>query len=191
MENKVILPIRPTEYLFNGPSDCGVYVAKGILSAYKRDIHEDPRDYHQSPLAKKFGWTLVGSLIAILKSFGIKAEKGFANGNTEDKIELLKSFLRAGNPVILNIGSCYETKDRWIAKIIPHWITVWGYDETDFFVYDSSVPLDKRNLNLPIGNRKIEHQDLIWFWGAAYIFKLKSVIGRRYLYLTVKPSLKS
>lgn len=187
MKEKFVLPIRPDEYLFNGPSDCGVYVVKGILSAYERDIYDDPRNYHQSSLVRKFGWTLVGDLIKILKDFGsLKAEKGFAHGATEQKIELLKSLLRKGNPVVLNIGSCYEAKSRWIAKIIPHWITVWGYDETDFFLYDSSVPLDKQNLSLPIGNRKIEHQDLIWYWGAAYWFLIKGIFNRRYLYLTVK-----
>lgn len=192
MANKelVVLPGQPVEYLFNGPSNCGVYVAKGILSAYGRDIHLDPRDYHPAnSLAKKFGWTLVGALIKILKNFGLRVEKRFAQGTTEQKIDLLKSLLRSGTPVILNVGSCYEVRYRWIAKIIPHWISVWGYNETDFFVYDSSVPLDKKNLSLPAGNRKIEHQDLVWFWGAAYWFKFKGLFRRRYLYLRVGPSL--
>jgi hypothetical protein len=184
---KLILAVHPAEYLFNGPSNCGVYVVKGILSAFHRDKYADPREYHPSNFfAKKFGWTLVEGLHETLYRFNIWSKKGFAHGDTEQKVELLKSFLRAGYPVILNIGSCYETKDRWIAKIVPHWISIWGYDETDFFLYDSSVPLDKQNLRLPIGNRKVEHQDLIWYWGAAHWFKLKGLFGRRYLYVTVK-----
>lgn len=184
---KVILPVRPEQYLFNGSSNCGVYVVKGVLSAYGCDVHEDPKDYHpDNVMAKKFGWTLVSGIRETLKKFGLKSDKRFAQGTIEQKIELLKAFLRGGYPIILNIGSCYEVQDRWIAKIIPHWISVWGYDETDFFVYDSSVPLDRRNFFIPIGNRKIEHQDLIWFWGAAHWFKIKGLFGRRYLYLTVK-----
>jgi len=182
----VVLPIAPEEYLFNGSSNCGVYVAKGVLSAYGLDKYDDPRDYHTGFLGKKFGWTLVGDLIATLKNFGLNAKKEFAQGNTKQKIKVLKNLLQEGNPVILNIGSCYDIRSRWIAKIIPHWITVWGYDETSFFVYDSSVPLNRRNLSLPIGNRQIEHQDLIWYWGAAHWFKVKGIFGRRYLYLSVE-----
>ena len=186
MEEKVVLPIKPDEYLFNGPSNCGVYVAKGILSAYELDIYSDPRDYHLNSIARYFGWTLAGSLQLILRIFGLKVERKFAHGSREEKVEFLKSLLRAGNPIILNIGSCYEIQNRWIAKIIPHWVTVWGYDSTDFFLYDSSVPLDKRNLSLLIGNRKVEFQDLIGFWGDAWFFKFKSIFGRRYLYMTVE-----
>lgn len=193
MSEKFILPIRPDRYLFNGPSNCGMYVVKGILSAYQLDIYPDPRNYHpKNFLAKKFGWTFVGGLIETLEKFGVKSKKRFARGiNDERKIESLKSHLRIGGPVILNVGSCYKTKDRWKAKIIPHWITVWGYNEVDFFVYDSSVPLNKQNPYVPIGNRRIDHHDLIKYWGAAHWFKLKGIIGRRYLYLTTEKIIPS
>jgi hypothetical protein len=186
MEDILILKIKPDKYLFNGSTNCGVYLIKGILSAYNKDKYLDPLDYHLSSLARFFGWTLTRSLKNILKNFGIKAEIKFAHGNTEQIIELLKFILQTGNPIILNIGSCYDVKDRWIAKIIPHWITVWGYDREHFFVYDSSVPLEKQNQFIPIGNRKIEHQDLVWFWGAAYWFYVRGIFYSRYKYLTVK-----
>lgn len=93
LNTKMILSVKPKEYLIQGPSHCGAYSVKGILSAFGKDDKGHPKEYHTNFICRLTGSTLSKSYYPnILKRYGIHAEfktaKDLSNSN---KINLLKN----------------------------------------------------------------------------------------------------
>lgn len=143
--NKYVLPIKPTEYLKQGPTHCGMYAIKGTLSSYGLDKHTNPEDYHSNFVGKITGTTIPWTFPQVFSKYGLTAEIKLAQGSKEDKINLLKTLLHKNHPIVLLIGNGYRQDGNYSlfkAKLFLHWITLWGYDDTErvFYVYDSAVP---------------------------------------------------
>lgn len=173
-----ILTRRPKEYLEQGLIHCGAFSVKAILSAYGKDVKDDPRDYHSSFLAKYIATSPTGptpsSWVEVLRSHGVSAELGNARElSDERRIELLKKLLSTDNPVMLRIGNGYSKKGKYhsvAAKFISHWITLWGYDDEKriFYVYDSYVPVQRHEKTIPIGNTTRTYAEILRDWDKGF-----------------------
>jgi len=69
---------------------------------------------------------------------------------------------------MIRIGNGYLDCDYnpIIGRIIPHWITLWGYDNTKnvFYVYDSGLPVRHWDKSLPIGNTARTYTEILRDW---------------------------
>lgn len=151
-----IVSKRPKEYLKQGPTGCGAFSVKGILSAYGKDDKTHPFQY--LPLSILPFVTNASHWVKVLRSYGVDAHmRSLRHMTDEQKINTLKDALRHDAPVMLFIGNGYRgngiwSKLRW--RIISHWITLWGFDDEKgvFYMYDSAVPLRYHHVNISIGN---------------------------------------
>lgn len=173
-----VLTRHPKKYLEQGLIHCGAFSVKAILSAYGKDVKDDPRDYHSNFLAKYIATSPTGptpsSWVRVLKSYGVPAELGDAKKlSDEQRIELLKRQLDTDNPIMLRIGNGYSKKGKYhplAAKFISHWITLWGYndDQKIFYVYDSYIPTERHDKNIPIGNTTRTFAQVMKDWNMGF-----------------------
>ncbi len=87
-------------------------------------------------------------------------------------IQILKEHIDKNHNIILFIGHAYNKHWNWFsylkALLFQHYISIWGYDQNGFFIYDSSIKTSKSDL--PIGNCYIENELLqrcrdLWWLG--------------------------
>lgn len=176
LPEKFILTIRPKEYLKQGISHCGVYSLKGILSAYGKDDKENPEDYHISHIKHITGvvWNME-VFKKIFLSYGISVEARSAKDISPDqRLKILKEILSKNIPVMIRIGNGYLQNGRYSnfkGKIIGHWITLWGYNNEKkvFYVYDSCVPKNHYDKDIPTGNKKRTYFEMLRDWRGALI----------------------
>lgn len=168
---RVILSIKPDKYLSQGLSNCGLFSVKGILSSYGLDDKGDPREYHSNLLSRVTSITWGKNYFNnILASYGIDSEIGFAEDiSTEEKLNLLKKILLKNTPVMIRIGNGYLSSgeyNRVMGKLMPHWVTLWGYDDEKriFYLYDSGLPEKGWNKSLPIGNTTRTYDEILRDW---------------------------
>lgn len=171
LPSRVILTRRPKEYLTQGPSHCGVYSVKAILSAYGLDNKSHPKFYHPNWFGRLTGITLGKQYyVNILKNYGIPAERGTAKSlSNEEKIDLLKKFLSQDTPVMIRIGNGYFHSLEYspsLGRIVAHWITLWGYDDNKqiFYVYDSGLLKKHWNKSIPAGNTTRTYPEILRDW---------------------------
>lgn len=190
-----ILPNKPKEYLQQGPSHCGAYSIKAILSAYGLDNKSHPRFYHPNWLGKTTGLTLGKNYyVKILKSYGIDAGRKSAEGLPEsEKLTLLKTLLAQNTPVMIRIGNGYYYSDEYspaLGRIVAHWITLWGYDDEKqlFYVYDSGMLERHWDKTIPIGNTTRTYKDILRDWNFGrwqpWVWPLSGM--ENYLYVQIK-----
>lgn len=170
LPSKHILSIRPREYLVQGPSHCGAYSVKGVLSAFGKDDKNHPKEYHTNWFSRLTGATLGKNYWPkILSCYEINAEFKTANSlSSEEKINLLKSLLAQDTPVMILIGNGYFRSNKYnliLGKIVTHWVTLWGYDDKEkiFYVYDSGLSKNLYN-QVPIGNTKRTYKEILRDW---------------------------
>lgn len=169
--SKFILSIKPKEYLKQGLSHCGVYSIKAILSAYGKDDKKHPEEYHTNWIGKNLFSLATGEKYYdnILASYGIKSETKSAESLSDlERTELLRNLLSKNTPVMIRIGNGYLT-DKYnpvIGKLMPHWITLWGYDDHKglFYVYDSGLPQEYWHKTIPIGNTIRTYDEILRDW---------------------------
>lgn len=190
LPSRFVLSIKPKEYLKQGLSHCGVYSIKAILSAYGRDTKKRPEDYHTSWFGMLTGVALTREYIAnILQKHGLKATVKTAKDlSPKQKLGVLKEILTSNAPVLLSIGNGYRSDGSYNslrAKLIGHFITLWGYDDKEqvFYVYDSCVPKDRYNSTIPIGNTKRTYSQMLRDWKTALSVKLLG--GQDYSYIEI------
>lgn len=178
---------RPAEYLKQGWNHCGAFSVKGILSAYERDDRENPREYHLHWFGRLTGYTLGAAYWPeVLRSHGLRAKEKFAHRLTDtNRLSLLKELLSQNQPVMVRIGNGYlpNGKYNWIlGRIVGHWITLWGYDDSRhvFYVYDSCVPVTRHDQNIPAGNTTRTYSQMLRDWRGGWW-----PWPWRYLYITV------
>lgn len=183
---KFITSCRPKEYLQQGISHCSAYSVKGILSAYDRDKKQHPREYHTNWLSYFTGiYFDIQQWTRVLCSYGLKAEVKFASGMTdEQRLLLLKSLLAKDAPVMIHIGNGYSPSGHYNplqAIFVGHWITLWGYEDSQqmFYIYDSFVSPQHYNTDIPTGNVKRTYQQVLRDFGKGFPW------SRHYAYITV------
>lgn len=171
LPKKIILSSKPNQYLSQGLSNCGLFSVKGILSSYNLDDKGDPREYHSNPVSRLTSVTWGRNYyIDILTSYGIDSKMGFAEHISENKkLDLLKELLSNNTPVMIRIGNGYLSSgkyDQIMGKLMPHWITLWGYDDEKriFYVYDSGLTEKVWNKSLPIGNTTRSYSEMLRDW---------------------------
>ncbi|OGZ96845.1 MAG: hypothetical protein A3J10_03530 [Candidatus Sungbacteria bacterium RIFCSPLOWO2_02_FULL_54_10] len=178
---KFVVSKKPKEYLKQGPTGCGLYAIKGILSAYGKDDGRNPFAYWHGGILPFITTRL--RLIGILCSYGFDAKWGHMRElSDEQKIAALQGLLRRDTPVMMHIGNGYRkdgiwSKLRW--RIVSHWITLWGFDDEKgvFYIYDPCVPLRYHDKSIPVGNVQRTYQQVLrdgsggprWWWRYGYI----------------------
>jgi len=153
-------------------SHCGVYSVKAILSAFGLDDKKHPKEYHTNWIGKHLFSFAIGQKYydKIFQSYGVQSETKTAKKlPNEEKLKLLKELLSQDNPVMIRIGNGYLTEkyNSILGKLVPHWITLWGYDDDSkqlFYVYDSGLPKKAWSTNLPIGNTTRTYQEILRDW---------------------------
>ncbi|MDA1317329.1 MAG: hypothetical protein O3B87_04900, partial [bacterium] len=57
--------------------------------------------------------------------------------------------------------------------LVGHFVSVWGYDDTEgvFYIYDSTVPKEYYSKNIPIGNIKRPYKDFLRDWNGSIYCK--------------------
>ena len=197
--NKFVLSIKPEEYLKQGPSHCGVYSVKAILSAYGLDTKTHPKYYHTNLIGRFTGTTLGRQYYRnILNIHGVDAETKTAEGLTDEaRIHLLKKLLSKNTPVMLRIGNGYasDTYNPLLGRIIGHWITLWGYDDSKklFYIYDSGLPEKHWDKNFQIGNTTRTYKEILrdWRFGRWQPHTWLLVGRTNYLFIEIKGATKT
>ncbi len=166
-----ILSHRPVEYRQQGLTDCGLFAAEGVISAYEKNPEgKHPSEFHQSFWQRTFGLTPSSLIVSVLKEHGFKANSGNTKSMTnEERLLFLKKSLANDNPIIMHIGAGYWGDGVYkpiLGKIIGHWISLWGYDDYQrvFYIYDSDVATGFYH-NVPIGNVARSYRDVLRDWG--------------------------
>ena len=160
---------KPKEYLKQGPTGCGLYAIKGILSAYGKDDGRNPFVYYPAGVLPFITTRL--RLINILRSRGFDAHWRSARElSNAQKLAALKESLLRDTPVMLHIGNGYRkngiwSKTRWL--LVSHWVTLWGFDDEKsvFYIYDPCVPLRYHDKDVPIGNTQRTYDQVLRDWG--------------------------
>lgn len=176
-----ILTRRPKEYLKQGPTGCGAYSVKGILSAYNKDDKRHPFEY--------LPWSRIPFVINpshwtnILRSYGLDAKRESMRRLLEEqRLEMIRTNILDEKPIMLFIGNGYRGNGTWSRIrwwLISHWVTVWGFNDEEgvFYIYNSAVPPKYYNKEIPIGNVKRTYQNVLrdlrggqpWWWRYNYI----------------------
>lgn len=193
--NSLILKYKPKEYLVQGPSHCGAYSVKAILSAYGLDTKNHPKEYHSHWLGKLTGGTFGRNYyVRILKSHGIRADvKSAEEMFDNDRLYLLKNLLSQNTPVMIRIGNGYFLSTIYnpiLGKIVPHWITLWGYDDKEqiFYVYDSGMLKEHWRKNTPVGNTIRTYKEVLrdWNFGKNQPWTWPFTLRANFLYIQVE-----
>src|SRR3989344_3909696 len=151
---KFVVSKKPKEYLKQGPTGCGAFSVKGILSAYnKKDDKNHPFEYlpySRIPFViNPSQWT------NILNSYGLDAKReSLRELSYAQRLETIKAAVRRNTPVMLLIGNGYRGNGIWSMVrwwLISHWITVWGFDDKEgvFYIYDSAVSKKNYDKDIP------------------------------------------
>ena len=170
LPTKYILSIKPQEYLEQGPSHCGVYSIKGILSAYGLDTKTHPKYYHPYWVGRITGSGFGKNYyVDILSQNGLKAQiLSSEDRSDQERIYLLNEMLAKNTPVMIRIGNGYIS-DKYnpvIGRVVSHWITLWGYDNDKkvFYIYDSGLPNKFWSKTQQVGNTTRTYNELLRDW---------------------------
>lgn len=163
---KFALSIKPKEYFKQGRGYCGMYSIKGILSAYGKDDKKDIKDYSLSWFGKYTGLTFPWTFSKILNRYNLKAKIGFLKNNPSKIFQIKELLIQNNAPLTLLVGNGYLLNGGYSsrkARTVFHWITLWGYDDNEnaFYVYDSTVPKNFYDNNIPIGNKRRTYSEII------------------------------
>ena len=143
-------------------NNCGPYSVMAVINVLT-DENEDPEK-----LSKEIKWRIYKNLtfpqgvIDLLRKYKISTkEKVLKNCTDAEKVTWLKNNIENGTPVILLIKIHH----------ILHYITVVGYNEKGFMLYDSMQNKLKENQRKTVidkdcvtGNRFYTNEELIGLW---------------------------
>lgn len=172
LPSKIILSKKPKQYFKQGLSHCGVYSVKAILSAFGLDNKKHPKEYQTNWVGRHLFSMTIGRdyYVKIFSSYGLNAKAGNAEKlSGAERLDLLKRFLANESPIMIRIGNGYIFSNKYtpvLGKIIPHWITLWGYDEDKqiFYIYDSGLPKKCWKNDLLIGNTIRTYKEILRDW---------------------------
>ena len=171
LPKRFIVYKKPKGYLMQGLSHCGVYCVKAILSAYNKDDKQHPKEYQTNWIGKNLFSFATGIKYydKIFASYGITSETQSAeNLSDREGVELLKTLLSRDTPTMIRIGNGYlgDGYNPVIGRLTPHWITLWGYDDSKkiFYVYDSALAIKYWDKTLLTGNTTRTYQEILRDW---------------------------
>jgi hypothetical protein len=159
------LTLNPLNHFRQSLNNCGSYSVAGVLNVFDKQLIDPEEVASQISFKIKDRLTFPIGLENYLKKQNMKVETNNAIGLNEiQKIEYLKYQLSQGKAGILLVKI---PKSDWYYL---HYITILGYDENNFFVYDSLVARDgdskftvDQNGSQP-GNKSIPAKELIKMW---------------------------
>jgi hypothetical protein len=164
------LNLNPLNHFRQSLNNCGSYSVSGVLNVFDDKLVDPEKIAASIGFKLQDRFTLPIGLENYLKDQNMKVEISNAVAlNENEKVGYLKSQLSKGKAGILLVKIPYSP---WYYL---HYITVLGYDETDFFVYDSLAPRDgdsKYTVDLngdKPGNKSILNSKLIEIWDAGNI----------------------
>ena len=145
-------------------NNCGPYSVMAVLNILKKESL-DPEQ-----LALEMNWriyknlTLPQGVVALLHKYKVSTKEAILkNRSDEEKIVWLENRIEEGKPVILLIKIHH----------VLHYVTVLGYDEKGFMLYDSMQEKSEENKRMTIvdeeciaGNRYYSREELINLWNA-------------------------
>ena len=143
-------------------NNCGPYSVMAVINILT-DANEDPEK-----LSKEIKWRIYKNLtfpqgvIDLLKKYKISTEEKVLKSCTDvEKITWLKNNIENGTPIILLIRIHH----------VLHYVTVVGYNEKGFMLYDSMQAKLKENPRKTVidkdcvtGNRFYTNEELIGLW---------------------------
>lgn len=143
-------------------NNCGPYSVMAVTNILKNEINDPER------LSKEMTWRIYKNLtfpqgvVNLLHKYNIRTKEYNLNGKTyNQKIDWLKTSIDNETPVILLIKIHH----------ILHYVTVLGYDENGFMLYDSMQEKDPEKQRKTIidenaiaGNRYYTNMELINLW---------------------------
>lgn len=158
-----------------GYNECGPFSAKAVITILKGKDIPIGEAAGEIKWRLKNGNTLPWGLEAYLKKNHIFVDTpNFFSVDDSEKIEILKKNLAAGKPVIVLIG---------LGKY-QHYITLVGYENAYFYVYDSlhtaqdtkkGYTIDS-NGYLP-GNKNLSIQSFLKLWSKGGMYGFYSYYG--------------
>jgi hypothetical protein len=184
-ENALTVPFLPMSYPRQAGFTCGEANARSVIEAVGVEYERDPRPPFTVRL---FGYSLLGDLESLLKAHGLDAPvKSARELNASDRLDVLRSHLRAGEPVIIAIGNGHVARGRYtpgLRLVVGHYLTIYGLDDSTrtFFVYDSYLKGEPET-PLPAGNDHRTYSDTLRDWRGPLYYPL---IGRRHVYIPIR-----
>lgn len=176
----------PSSYPKQKGMSCGETNARSVIESFGLSYQRPP-----SPglSVRLFGYSLLGSLQTLFESHHVRAPIRSAAGNDETKkLDLLRSHLETGYPVVIAIGNGHLRRGEYYPAarlILGHYLTLYGFDDPTetFFVYDSYLD-GHPDCWLPAGNETRTYSEILRDWRGPFYYPL---IGRRYVYIPITP----
>lgn len=169
------LPYQTTWNYRQSANACGPYSAAAVLRVLTRQDISSEDISHTTPW-RYHGYTLPFGITQTLRSHGIIAHEFIITGSGEEKLAWLRSQIAQTKPVIL-LGR---------KEGLLHYVTILGYQDDQFHLYDSLEEKGERNLTLDLnselpGNETWTSQALLSFWqkgGVAGLYQYLAIIAQ-------------
>lgn len=143
-------------------NNCGPYSVMAVTNILKNEINDPEK------LSKEMTWRIYKNLtfpqgvVNLLHKYKVRTKEFNLNGKSDNKkIDWLKTNIDNGKPVVLLIKIHH----------VLHYVTVLGYDEKGFMLYDSMQEKNPENQRKTIidenaiaGNRYYTNMELINLW---------------------------
>jgi hypothetical protein len=150
-------------------NSCASYSTMAFLYVVSDTIF-DPEFINSTITGKmRNNYTYPWGVTSFLKKQGISSNIfWFGVFNSSVRVNWIKQRIVKGDPVILIVGN----------RKYLHYITVLGYSDTFFFVYDPNLNGDKNGDQ--VGNITMPVEDVITWWNSAFfkILRLNLAISR-------------
>jgi hypothetical protein len=150
-------------------NSCASYSSMAFLYVVSDTIF-DPEFINSTITGKmRNNYTYPWGVTTFLKKQGISSNIfWFGAFDSNFKVNWIKQRIEKGTPVILIVGN----------RKYLHYITVLGFSETNFFIYDPNLSLDKNGDQ--VGNLSMPIEYVLTWWNKAFfkIFRLNIAISR-------------
>jgi hypothetical protein len=167
-----IVPHQPDIFYEQNVPYCGGFSIAAVLSAYEIQRHQSIGSY-MSNMGRLIGGMSPKGLIRTLRANGIEGEIHRCIWMADsERINILRQEIDQERPVLLLIGNGHEKcgifsniRSQGISHL--HWITIWGYHDDGFFIYDS-VAHPYQYERIPAGNIERSSNDLLRDWSRPF-----------------------
>lgn len=101
-------------------------------------------------------------MVKLLRKNKIETEvASYASYTDEEKLEYLDDLIDREVPVLLYVRG----------RLIPHWVVLAGKNSNGYFLFDREILVD-RDVTLPVGNRFVSKEELLYKWSMPYWSRL-------------------
>jgi len=150
-------------------NSCAAYSTMAFLYVALDSIFDPERINSDMTSRMRNEYTYPWGVTSFLKSQGIKS-KIYWFGLLDDasRIKWIKQMVSRNAPVILIVGN----------RDYLHYVTILGYSESDFYIYDSNIPYFDLNGDLP-GNKAVSYDNIMIWWKSALftLFRINLAIS--------------